>query len=268
MKHTVLLLLLSILPDWAWAGAWVQPEGATFLSLTTTLTSTQHYFDEDSSLRSRGGHFTKYELAAYGEHGLTERDTVSLKVPLQRLTDTVDGSSSAGLADLEVGWRRLLWSQGGAVLSSQLLALVPTGYRLDDPPALGYDRLGIEPSLLAGYGFQWAGRPGFVEAQMGLRAYAGYPSEQIRALLAGGYEVLPWLTPIATVELHHALGTGEDRQEGDATIITNYTLLKGTLGCIIPVYDGLRLTAGWQQHLWGKVTGRDGGPYVGLWLYF
>lgn len=262
------LLALLSLTRLAAAGAWVQPEGATFVSVKALTTTTDQYFDDQSRLRQRGGHFTKYELETYLEHGLTARDTVSLKVPLQRLTDSATDQESSGLADLELGWRRLLWQEGATVVSAQMLALVPGGYRLEDAPALGYGRFGLEPSVLVGRGLTLAGRPGYVEGQVGLRWYAGYPSEQVRAMAGTAIALLPWLSPFAALELHHGLGNGEDREVGGQTIVADSRLLKGTLGAMIPVSDAVQFTAAWQQHLWGVRTGHDGGAFVAVWLRF
>ncbi len=270
MNRTLFFLAIAllVLPHPVGAGAWVQPEGATFVSIKTLMTTTDRYFDDTGSVHRRGGDFTKYELETYVEHGLTAEDTLMAKLPLQRLTDSATDAASAGVADLEVGWRRRLWHNTTTVVSGQLLALLPTGYSLSNAPALGYGRLGLEPSFLLGRSFSLAGRPGYVESQLGLRCYAGYPSEQVRAMVGGGFSLLPWFSPFATVEVHYGLGNGEDRHAGGQTIVGDYRLLKGTFGAILPMTDTLAWTAAWQQHLWGERTGYDGGVYVGLWLRF
>jgi hypothetical protein len=264
--RTVAIIILSSAS--AWAGAWVQPEGGTFVSVKTLVTTTDRFFDEDGTIHQRGGWFTKYEVNPYLEYGLTERDTVSVNILAQRLTDSATDSSTTGLADLELGWRRSLWRSDTTILSAQLTAFIPTGYSLEDSPNLGYDRLGLEPSLWVGRGFRLGERNGYLEAQTAVRWYAGYPSEQFRAQATCSYDLFPWLSPFATAELHYGLGNGEDREEGGQTIVADYRLLKGILGAVIPVTERLRLTAAWQQHLWGENTGLDSGAYVGVWLLF
>jgi hypothetical protein len=264
--HTAILLVLWSVS--AYAGAWVQPEGAVFVSLKTLVTTTDRFFDENGNIHQRGGWFTKYEVNPYLEYGLTERDTVSVNILAQRLTDSATDAATTGLADLELGWRRSLWRSDTTILSAQLTAFIPTGYSLEDSPNLGYDRLGLEPSLWVGRGFRLGERNGYLEAQTGLRWYAGYPSEQLRAQATGSYDLFPWLSPFATLELHYGLGNGKDREEGGQTIVADYRLLKGILGAVIPVTERLRLTAAWQQHLWGENTGLDGGAYVGVWVLF
>lgn len=264
--RTLVIVVLSSAS--AWAGAWVQPEGTTFVSVKTLVTTTDRFFDKDGDVHQRGGWFTKYEVNPYLEYGLTERDTVSVNILAQRLTDSGTDSSVTGLADLELGWRRRLWHSDTTVISGQLTAFIPTGYSLEDSPNLGYDRLGLEPALWVGRGFRLGERNGYLEAQTGLRWYAGYPSEQLRAQVTGSYDFLPWISPFATLELHYGLGNGEDRKEGGQTIVADYRLLKGIFGATVPLTDRVQLTAAWQQHLWGENTGLDGGAYVGVWLFF
>lgn len=262
------LVIFVLCSTSAWAGAWVQPEGTTFVSVKTLVTTTDRFFDENSNVHQRGGWFTKYEVNPYLEYGLTERDTVSINVLAQRLTDSATDSSTTGLADLELGWRRRLWKDDHTVISAQLTAFIPTGYSLEDTPNLGYDRLGLEPALWVGRGFSLGGRSGYLEAQTGLRWYAGYPSEQFRGQATCSYDLFPWLSPFATLELHYGLGNGKDQEENGHTIVADYRLLKGVLGVTTPLTDRVRLTAAWQQHLWGETTGLDGGAYVGVWVLF
>ncbi len=68
------------------------------------------------------------------------------------LTDEFEGSSkeSNGFSDVELGWRRFLWTDGRQVLSSQLNLIVPLGYDIEDDPRLGYGRFGLEGSIQYG----------------------------------------------------------------------------------------------------------------------
>ncbi|MCX7822741.1 MAG: hypothetical protein N2260_04770, partial [Syntrophobacterales bacterium] len=218
-----------------WGGAWLQPKGYLFLSIISYYYKTDTYFDSHGNEKDREGTFTKFEVNPYLEYGFTEEDTIILNIFYDWLKDDRGYSSvkSEGFSDLEIGWRRLLWTDGSRVVSSQLNVIVPLGYSIEDSPRLGYGRYGIEGFLQYGTSFILFERRGFLDLALGPRIYIGYPSDQIRAKFSAGYDLFRILQLIGGAELHWGIGNGSAKWIGqNITLTPEYKLLKLSLsGC-------------------------------------
>ncbi|MEJ5299541.1 MAG: hypothetical protein WHS38_00960 [Thermodesulforhabdaceae bacterium] len=254
-----------------WAGAWLQPKGSFFFSTILYYYKTNHYFDSNGNERKRGGTFTKVELNPYLEYGLTSTDTLVLNVFYDWLDDDqgIKSATNDGLTDLEAGWRHLLWTDGTQVVSSQLMVVVPLGYDIEDNPRLGYGRYALEGLLQYGTSFRFLDRYGFIDLAGGPRFYIGYPSDQIRAKLSAGYDVLDFLQLIGGAELHWGLGNGSTKYIGEnITLTPDYKLLKLSVSGRFRLSSHLSFVVTAYSHAWGEDTGAGGGLYGSFWVSY
>jgi len=271
--RTFLALVLSVLlaPSLLYAGAWGQKKGDGFISLQSYYYSTDHYYDHDGDSHARGGRFTKVELNPYMEYGLTDQDTLILNLFYDWLSDDVTGEdkTTSGLADIEVGWQRCIYTGPTWVSSLQALAIIPTGYDIQDDPRLGYDRFGGELALLVGRPFSFGQRDGFLDMRCGLRGYAGYPSTQLRAAITSGYFVAEKWQILGSADLQYGLRDGSWKDIGDNLLVApDYRLLKLSASLRYLINDQVSLVGTGYHHSWGEDTGKGGGAYVSLWYIF
>ncbi len=252
-------------------GAWLQPKGGLFASFITYYYSTTHYFDSHGSIKKRGGRFTKFEINPYFEYGVSDKDTAVLNIFYDWIDDERRNGtvSNDGFTDLELGWRRKVWSNDWNVVSSQFTLVVPLGYDIEDDPRLGYGRYALEFALQYGHAFLLADRYGFIDLYVGPRFYIGYPSDQFRIKLTAGYDITQKTQILAFGELHYGLGNGSLKRVGrNLTVTPDYKLLKVGLSGRYRITPHLSLVFTGYSHIWGEDTGAGGGFYGSIWLSY
>ncbi len=253
------------------AGAWGQKKGNLFLSLQSYYYASSKYYDENGHLRRRGGTFKKWEFNPYLEWGMTNRDTLTLNIFYDWLSDDASGHSKEtnGFADIEAGWQRKIFRSTHHVLSLQGLLIIPTGYDVKDDPRLGYDCWGAEVGILHGWSFKMFNRDGFIDSGIGYRRYFGYPSSQIRPKITLGWNPFKKVQILMEGKLEYGLKDGSMRQLGPNLIAQpNYRLLKATFGLNFQLDRRCSLVIAVYRHVWGEMTGAGGGAYASLWLRF
>lgn len=268
---TLMMVIIAGIAFDAWGGAWLQPKGTLFTSIMSYYYKTSHYFDSNGDKKERGGTFTKFEINPYFEYGLTQEDTIVLNVFYDWLKDDQGYQSftNDGFSDLEVGWRRLLWTDGSQVVSCQITAIVPLGYDIEDNPRLGYGRYGFEGAVQYGTSFMFLERYGFLDFAIGPRIYIGYPSDQVRAKLTAGYDLFQVFQLIAGTELHWGIGNGSEKTIGqNVTLNPDYKLLKLSISGRFRLTSHLSFVLTGYSHAWGEDTGAGGGWYGSFWISY
>ena len=271
MVIVAIFLFLLILPVSANAGAWVQDEGEFFLSLQAYYYQTDYAFDSNGNSEKRGGTFWKKEINPYFEYGLTSRDTLVLNVFYDWLYDVQPSPSekNQGLADIEAGWRRLLFKKNDHLVSFQVLSVIPSGYDLEDMPQLGYDRFGLEGRMLYGTNYNFMKKSGFFDISLGYRKYFGYPSDQIRSTAYIGYDIISPFQILGSYDLHFGLDNGSEKEISTNILVQpNYRLLKLTLGLRYKINPQYSIVGAAYKHAWGQDTGAGGGFYGRFWCNF
>ncbi|MDW8032056.1 MAG: hypothetical protein RMH93_00735 [Aquificaceae bacterium] len=258
-KHMLLLLATVSIGQ---ASAFVKGKGELFLSPSFYYYDASKFYDRGGNKRDIGCTFRKREVQLYGEYGLTEKTTLSFKLPYTQLECGADRTS--GLGDLEVGFIRNLKRSKSSSLSAYGTLLMPTGYSIEESLRLGYGRLGAEGGLLYGLSGKW----GFFDSGLGYRHYWGYPSSQVRGYLSGGYNLASNLQLYGMLDAQIGLGNGRTKRVGRNLLLEpDYKLLQ--------VYVGPRLSLGkaslllgYQRVLWGRRTGDGSGFFMSLWYGF
>jgi hypothetical protein len=268
---TVFFLFLLIYPVSVNAGAWVQKKGEVFLSLQAYYYQTDHVFNSGGNSKKRDGTFWKKEINSYFEYGLTNRDTLVANIFYDWLYDGQPSPSekNQGLADIEAGWRRLLFKENDYLVSFQALSVIPSGYDLEDVPQLGYDRFGLEGRILYGANYKFMKKSGFFDISFGYRKYFGYPSDQLRSTAYIGYGIISPFQILGSYDFHFGLDNGSEKQiDTNILIQPNYSLLKLTLALKYKINPRYSIVASAYKHAWGQDTGAGGGFYASFWFNF
>jgi hypothetical protein len=232
------MAIATLAADPARAGAWAPAAGTGIVIAGTGFTAGDHYFTASGRLAPVAD-YRKFELAAYGEYGITDRLTavVASSGLLETLGSPID-LGYLGLGYLEAGGRVLLLQEGPAVVSLQATGRV-AGSHLR--AWIGSDAdTQADVRALAGYGFDLGGWSGFVEGQLGFRWRDAPVANEIRADLTLGLRLArDWLVMLQSFTAI-AIETGTGRPPQSETKLQ-----------LSAVYD---LSARWALQLGGFAT--------------
>jgi len=262
MRYLIVSFIFFLFPLTVLASPWGRQEGELFVAPQVYYYTADEYWDKHGSKKDVGCTFKKWEYATYGEYGLNNDTTITLRVPYLRVK--CGGSSESGLGDVEAGVIRKLKKWDSSILSFQLLSVIPTGYSIDKDLRLGYGRLGIEPSLLFGYGQEKY----FLEGGLGYRYYFGYPSDQVRGYGRVGLKGNRWMV-IDTLDVQWGLNNGETKRVGkNITVEPYYRLVQNDLNLVVNLFERFNLSLGFVKALWGRNTGDGKSFYAQMWFRF
>lgn len=183
-------IAIGLAPSIANGGAWVQPEGGGQVIITGTGSSAVREFQRGRMTNVPT--YTKYELQALIEYGLTNRLTL-IVIPSLQYVDigAPTDASRGGLGYTEAGARYQLWSNPAWVVSAQATLRVPGTSDNANPAAVGYTGYEYDVRGLLGHTFSVGKLPAFVDLQLAQRFRDnGYPSE-FRADLTYGVRTAP-----------------------------------------------------------------------------
>ena len=175
------------------AGAWLQPPRYAYLRLSSGVLTTDERFDADGDRvawdTSGGGlrdaEYQDLSVSAYGEVGIapgwnalfwTEWKHLEAEQPTAVFT-------TYGLADLSLGVKRSVYTSWTTIVSVVAGINVPTGYEVEEYPALGAGATdGIFQAQLGRY---WGGPWTNLETEFRVRG-DGF-ADQLRGALGGGW---------------------------------------------------------------------------------
>ncbi|MGB9668655.1 MAG: hypothetical protein ACPL0D_07035 [Thermosulfidibacteraceae bacterium] len=259
--YILYLLYLLLIPVVGFSSAWVRKDGEVFIAPFFYYYSAKDYYDRNGNKKPIGCTFEKQEIQIYGEYGLTNKTTLTFKLPYDRLKCARETS---GFSDLEVGFIRQIRAFPNGSFSAYGTAIIPTGYSIHKDPRLGYGRLGLEGGILDGI----SGNLGFLDTGLGYRYYFGYPSSQVRYYATGGLNLYKNLQLITTLDLQIGLGDGKRKQVGKNVLLEpDYKLAQVYIGPRL-VLGNISLVATYQHVFYGRNTGVGRGFNVGVWWNF
>jgi len=184
---------LLLAPAPAGAGAWLQDEGAAYLRFGSGVLTTRERYDGDGERvqwDTSGGGFrdARYQDVAfslYAEVGVRHGWNAIVSAGWSRLRAEQPSAvfTTRGFTDLTFGVKRALWNRGRAVTAAATLVSVPTGYAVEDYPALGSGVTDLAVQLLAGAsaGGIWA------TTELEYRVRGGAFRDQVRGAVGGGW---------------------------------------------------------------------------------
>lgn len=222
---------------------WTQPKGHMYNQVSfahytssrkyTTLETREGVVVGTSSAkeRIRTAKFESHTFSYYGEYGITDTLTVFTSIPFWKATksdDTIRYSGSrgpSGLGDIDVGLRyNLFKSFVGGPLSLQTTVKVPVP-EYEDPLRnlnLGDGQYDVTVALFwgagLGKGYVWV-LPGYKYRFENHEYYPFKPSDQIKAMIGGGYAITPKIGMRFLIDWAKSVGNASVSEE---LIIANY----------------------------------------------
>ena len=246
--------------------ACLQHQGHFCLSGSYWGYSSDHFWNSNGNQCNAFNKFSKAECDLYIEYGLTSCDTLWVKDGWARISESVNGRTM-GFTDVEIGWKRYLGQKWGAIISGEIVAIVPL--ESEHKPGLRYGRYGGEFNLLLSKGVFYRNIPARYDFCLGYRAYEGFPSDQIRADAAATFDLSPCIHLLLAGHLEYGLFNGHSvMNQSFFCFYSNYRLLKGQIELLFSLYKGASLFVGYQRHVWGRNVGTGGSWYGGAQLQF
>lgn len=271
--HSVLVLAL-VLSAWkmpmAFGAALPQPQGHWFLAPQISYYATDRYWNMQGTSLPLGdyGPFVKREVSLYGEYGLTQDTTITFKTAYDSLTQSSPGGNldGTGFTQFDIGLIHGLLHDGPYVVSLYAQALLPNGQAPGSQGLLvGYDRAGLEGGILMGAYY----RKIFVDSGIGYRQYFGYPSNQIRVYVNGGYDIAPAWQFLAGFSGNFGTNSNATVRIGHNIVSEPYyQLIQASLGLRYRIKPGISLVPNVSIPVWGRNTGQGLTLSMGLWFSF
>ena len=175
------LLLVLLATGQVWAGAWSQAKGHYYAKSSGIFYRADKVFDEMGKRRALGMDHDRFESAqgfVYLEYGLRDRLTLLTQISGGQLKAENDllRKETAGIGDLELGFKYQLVAQP-VVVSPSLSIKLPTGYHKAYDPPLGTGNTDLEVRLLLGRSL--FPLPLYLGADAGYRRRGGQFSDQL-----------------------------------------------------------------------------------------
>lgn len=256
-------LLLAVTPSAALAGAWTLPQDTGQLLATFTASTATQELNGASGLTSTP-RYSKAELSALVEYGLTDKLTVILNPGLQYVDIAPPTNASrGGFGYTEFGARYQLWQYDGWVFSGQATLRLPGTDETGNPAAVGYTDVEADFRALVGHTFKLGSMPAFTDVEVAERARTeGAPSE-FRVDGTFGVLVLPqWLVLAQSFNVMSEGG-------GTNTIFGgSYEYYKAQLSLVYEVTPTLSLQGGGFTTYAGRNALQENGMIFGVWYKF
>ena len=194
LRFLSVCLLSTLLPaEAAEAGAWLQPYKTAYLRITSGVLVSDERFDENGDRvpwdTSGGGlrdaEYHDMNVTAYGEVGVARGWNAIFFTEWKHLEAQQPSAvfTTYGLGDVALGVKRSLYSSWTTVASVVAGISFPTGYDVNEYPALGAGA--TEGIVQAQLGRSWGGPWTNLETEFRVRNQ-GY-AEQLRGALGGGW---------------------------------------------------------------------------------
>lgn len=256
----------------AHGGAWNQETGHGQFILTSSYYQTSHQFDAAGSKQpfASSGKFSQFTLNPYFEYGLTRRNTlvVNANVPFLTYSNVAGAATSAGIGDIEIGFRRRLNSiESRWAVSGQLTTMFP-GYSAQRNPAPGNHQEDIEARFLIGRGTIFAHRNFFWDAEAAYRYRSGAPSDQFRADLTLGSDINSRFAAYAQLFAIKGLRNGDPLDINNPNAQSDFDLYKVQISLLANLTATVRVQAGWNSSFSGRNTGAGQAAILALWKRF
>lgn len=242
MKRLLAVLTMAItLPSGnADAAAWLQKKDDLSVS-ADWLSSEATDAKADPGIKINGPDYSKNDIQIRVEYGASDKTTVFV-APTYTSVTYKNGVTDSGVNDTQVGIRHLLWWKGNQVLSGEVSAFLPGA------PAISAGGTDVEARLLYGKGFQFLGKPAFIDAELGLRMRGSGHANEARPDFTFGMQLDDkWQITASSLNVY-SLGQGAASGE------PNIEQHKVQVGASYSLDESLSLHGG----LWTTIAGKNG----------
>lgn len=245
--------------------AYIGAPGEADILLSYSMYSTDRFWNAHGKQLPTHNDFTSHAVLLYGEYALNECNSFTFNGGYSMVNESLNGDMWA-FEDAEIGWKHLLLGGETSALTGQLIVIVPAGH---PRPSVRYGQFGIQYSFLYSDTFDLYDRCGWYDVDIGYRWYQGFPSDQVIANAAVGYDLTSRIQMILSGEFDCGIFNGDDDKHPNNIILNpNYRLLQAKLECVVRVFRQMSISVGGYRHLWGQNVGVGGGYFCGAWLDF
>lgn len=242
----------------AQAGAWVQKKDAVLTIYRMDWYVSTHAYDKHRHLH-HAPRDRELQINPFFEYGATECLTVGANM---LLADVDSQKSEAGLEDLEIFGRYLLWASDYSVVSTQMLLKFPGNVA----GVTGARQFDFEWLLLGGTGGRVSRFPNnfwFLDAQGGIRKRFGSPADEIHfdweVGLKTNHERLWYLFKQTNIfGLHNP-----SNSRG-----LNYDLNTIEASVLYWIKRDIAFQVGVKHDFYGRNIGVGTAPFIAAWLQF
>ncbi|MEN3069776.1 hypothetical protein [Uliginosibacterium sediminicola] len=209
MRHLPLCLALLLPGTSAWAGAWTLSAGMTDTLLSSTISSSEHYFDADHKI-IKGERYSKKEFQLRLEHGMSDTTTVIVAPTYMRTrAGGSAGGSYNGMGYSELGLRQRVYIDDANVFSLQGVLRAAGARDSDNAAELGNTDHEYDLRALYGRNLQFGSWPAFANIELAWRIRSGSPPDEHRVDLTLGLKPSPqWLITLQSFSVYSD-GTGQ-----------------------------------------------------------
>lgn len=268
---TVSLMVSGILSSACFGGAWTAGKGDMYHKMTVNWYEADKAFNDSGNRHplDNNGRFSDFNVAYYGEYGLTDTLTVlgSVSYKSMESEDDLRIARTDGFSDLELGVKYQVLTGGFGVVSLQGLVKLPELYDGDDAIALGNDQYDTEFRLLYGKSL-YPFIPGYINIEAGYRFRAEEPADELRYLVEFGIDITPSI--YSRIKLDGIAGMNNDDPSpdtvGNPTATLDYDLGKLDLALGFNLSERWGLELGYRAEIYGENTAS--GDNVSLSLIF
>ncbi len=241
--------------------AFIGEKGDIYGLFSYSYGQNNHFWNRHGKSLKAFDTLTNREGEAYLEYAIRSKDSIWVKGSYVSAQEKYSGKTQK-FRDSEAAWKHIWWCGSGQVVTSELRAILPMGFK---KLPVRYGEWGGQLSLLYSGHLNY----GWFDTLIGYRYYNGKPSDQIRALGSLGYNLWKCLYVIGTAELEY--GIQNKNSEFDRHLIAfnpYYRLLRIKGEIVFSPFHHFALSVGGFKNVWGRMVGQEGGFYVGSWLYY
>ena len=245
--------------------AFIPKKGELNSLLSYTNYSTNRFWNEKGKKLAAHNRFRKDSYLLFTEYALGYSNSVTLNGGYARVKESLNGNSNA-FEDLEIAWKHPWLQDSSSALTSQVLMVVPVG---EKKRSIRYGKYGLEADLLYSKIFCWKRWAGWTDLSFGYRYYQGFPSDQLRTMIAGGVILNKYCCLIASSHLDYSLRNGKARCNlNNIAFHPHYRLLDLQVELVIKAFSCGSISIGAYRHIWGQCIGIGGGYFGGVWFIF
>jgi hypothetical protein len=176
----ILAIALILAPAQALAGAWTLDANTGQIIVTATPSQATQAFDGSRNIESTP-RYTKFELQALLEYGLTDRFTFMLAPGFQHIDVAApDSGSRTGQGYTDIGGRYQFIKGNDWVFSGQMELRAPGTNQTANPAAIGYTDPELDMRALFGKSFTVNGLASFIDLEIAQRFRFGDPPSEFR----------------------------------------------------------------------------------------
>lgn len=226
------------------------PKGEIDFSGSVSSFDTKYFYNKEGKQVDSYNTFHRIQTEVLLEFGATDKDNLTLYAVYDFIKDRLNGDSNE-LGDPEIRWKRSLVEWDCAIVSAEIIAIVPFINKYE--PEVRYGRYGGEAALLGAQTFFPFGYKTTLDGRIAYRFYSGFPSDQIRSDLSVWIDITRQWQFFAQSSVEFGLFNGKEPPNHSFFFYNaKYRVWKGIFGVSYSVTDRIAFNASYMRHFIGQ----------------